>query len=177
MSKKDHRSVLCFSCEELQRKYAGCRLGVRLQCSISVRAEERLQRDTWARLWSTNVCLWKQMVGEMSPGGHWDRSKKGGVGKKMGRTREGSKENQIQVSVSYYYSWEQGAAWLTLSVLLTNFHCETLQNETSFFFVMIWLNAGWTIGTWHISINNENIDRGWEHHRGWLTSVTDGIWQ
>lgn len=125
-----------------------------------------------------NKCVLMKTDGRWDvPRGHWDRSQKGGVGKKMSRTREGSKENQIQVSVSYYYSWEQGAAWLTLSVLLTNFHCETLQNETSFFFVMIWLNAGWTIGTWHISINNENIDRGWEHHRGWLTSVTDGIWQ
>lgn len=118
MSKKDHGSVLCFSCEELQRKYAGCRLGVRLQCSISVRAVQRLQRDTWARLWSTNVCLWKQMVGEMSPGGHWDRSKKEEQGRRWaGLEKEVKKikfkclwaittpENREQLGWRYLFYW------------------------------------------------------------------------
>lgn len=118
MSRKTTVSHL-FSCEELQRKYAGCRLGLRLQCFISVMEVQRLQMDTWARLWSTNVCLWKQMVGEMSPGGHWDRSKKGeGAEKKMGRTREGSKENQIQVSPENreQLGWHYQFYWLTFTV-------------------------------------------------------------
>lgn len=53
----------------------------------------------------------------------------------MGRTREESKENQIEVSLSCI-SREQGAIGLTLSAVLTNVHCETLHNETSFFVLM-----------------------------------------
>lgn len=49
----------------------------------------------------------------------------------MGRTREESKENQKKLSVSSS-SQEQGPIGLTLSGLLTNFHYEALQNETSF---------------------------------------------
>lgn len=53
----------------------------------------------------------------------------------MGRTREESKENQMEVSVSSS-TQEQGPIGLTLSGLLTNFHYETLQNETSFIVLM-----------------------------------------
>lgn len=131
-------------------------------------AVQRLQMDTWARLWSTNVCLWKQMVAEMSPGGHWDRSKKG---KEQGRRQAGLEKEVKKIKFKCLWAiitpenreqldWHYLFYWLTFTVKL-------LQNETSFFSLMIWLNAGWTIGTWHISINNENIDHGWEYHRRW----------
>lgn len=61
MSKKDHRSVICFSCGELQRKYAGVQArsyAATLPLRDGNRGRIRLHMDKRARLWSTK-CVYE----------------------------------------------------------------------------------------------------------------------